>query len=188
MSRSEAQLADRRPAALTAERIMTPAPASLDERCTVGGALQFLVKERHQGAPVVDSHGRWVGAITRSGLITWLLALATRDGGDGTSRSLLAASIEPAIDRSPLRCSKASTLEDVSRVLAASQAMQVLVVEEDEVVGVVSLRDIVRALAFADEPTTLMVGDGQRGHCFEKDGLPESAPRHVGALCTEPVR
>lgn len=176
--------------ALTAARIMTPAPASLDERCTVGGALQFLVKERHQGAPVVDSHGRWVGAITRTGLITWLLALATKEDGNGTSRSLMAASIEPAIDRAPLRCSPEATLEDVSRVLAASQAMQVLVVQEDDVVGVVSLRDIVRALAFADEPSTLTVGDGQRGHCFGSDGLPEDAPRprHVGALSADPER
>lgn len=160
---------------LRVDQAMTPAPVCLQQGCTVAGALAFLVREHYQAAPILDAGGQLAGIVTRTGLLGWLAGLA--EGGDGgsTLREVLARGIDAAIDREPLRCSSGMRLKDASKLLVREHTPALLVMREGQLVGILTLRDVVRAMAFGDEPAPadhLVHGHGH-GHCFTADGLPE---------------
>jgi CBS domain-containing protein len=136
---------------LTVEQVMTPAPVCLDEDCNLAGALAFLVREHYQAAPILDGCGKLTGIVTRATLLAWLARLA--DGGSGLSlQELLDRKLGPAIDRCPVRCAPGTRLKDASRLLVREHVPAMLVVRDERLVGIVTLRDVVRAMAFGDEP------------------------------------
>lgn len=159
---------------LLVEQIMTPAPTCLSQDCTVGGALAFLVREHYQTAPIVDRRGRLLGVVTRARLVDWLGELLASGAGSTTFEQVMAASVEPAVDTSPLRCAPDARLKDASKALVREHAPAVLVVRDGELCGILTLHDVVRAVAYGDEPGAAdhHVGRG-RGGCFSPDGLPE---------------
>lgn len=147
---------------------MTPVPTCLDEGCSVSGALAFLVRERYQSAPVADRTGRVRGLISRNGLLSWLC-----DALDGTRppplRDLrLEQPIGPLVEQA-LRLPAGTRLEDAARRLLEAHAPAALVTREADVVGILSLQDCVRALAYGDQPARVR----GRGHCFSPDGASE---------------
>lgn len=154
---------------LRVEQVMTPAPACLEDDCTIAGALTFLVSQRYQAAPVIDAAGRAVGLVTRAGLIAWLeRAVATADEAL-TLRDLMRGPVRELVDPTPLRCSAGMRLKDASKLLVREQAPVALVVRDGSVAGILSLRDVVRAVAYGDEAART-----GHGHCFSPTGLPES--------------
>lgn len=136
---------------LLVEQVMTPAPVCLDEDCNLAGALAFLVREHYQAAPILDAHGKLTGIVTRASLLAWLERLAA----SGTSvclQELLDRKLGPAIDRAPVRCHPGAKLKDASRLLVREHVPAMLVVRDERLVGIVTLRDVVRAMAYGDEP------------------------------------
>lgn len=164
---------------LGVEQVMTPAPACLEQDCTLAGALAFLVREHYQAAPIVASDGELVGLLTRASLLAWLSRLVATGNADLTLGAVLSTGIGPALDRQPLRCSAGMRLKDASKILVRERAPAMLVVRDGRLVGILTLRDVVRAMAFGDEPVSLdHVGHG-RGGCFSPNGLPERSDELV---------
>ena len=157
---------------LRVEHVMTPAPVCLEEDCTLAGVLAFLVREHHQTAPILARDGQLAGVVTRAHLLAWLSGLLQDGGGDLTLREVMDRGIEPAIDRRPLRCSAGMRLKEASKLLLHEHAQAALVVRDGVLVGILTLRDVVRAMAYGDEHAA--AGHGH-GHCFTSDGLPEHA-------------
>ncbi len=153
---------------LPVDSVMTPRPTCLDEGCSVSGALSFLNRERYQSAPVADRTGRVVGLVTRNGLFAWLCdALAGSELLTLRELTLdrpLGQLVEPA-----LRLPTGTRLAEAARRLVDAHAPAALVTRDDEVVGIVSLLDCARALAYGDAPTRVR----GRGHCFSPDGSSE---------------
>jgi CBS domain-containing protein len=136
---------------LRVDQVMTPAPVCLDEDCQLSGALEFLMREHYQAAPVLDRGGKLTGLLTRATLLGWLAHLAAEDIGL-TLKQLLAKNIAPAIDRAPVRCAAATPLREASRLLVRGHVPAMLVVRDERLVGIVTLRDVVRAMAYGGEP------------------------------------
>lgn len=136
---------------LSVDQVMTPAPVCLDEDCNLAGALAFLVREHYQAAPILDGNGKLTGIVTRASLLAWLARLA--DSGSSLSlQDLLDRKLGPAIDRCPVRCASGTKLKDASRLLVREHVPAMLVVRDERLVGIVTLRDVVRAMAYGDEP------------------------------------
>lgn len=146
---------------LIVDQVMTPAPVCLTDDCTLAGALTFLVREHYQAAPVVDGQGQLVGIVTRASLLAWLTDLVEGQGST-TLRSLMSRKIAPAIERRPLRCTAGMNLKAASKLLVREHAPAMLVLREGRLVGIVTLRDVVRAMAYGDEPCATEV-------CAESD-------------------
>lgn len=158
---------------LLVEQVMTPAPVCLEQDCTIAGALAFLAREHYQTAPIVDRNGQLLGVVTRANLLGWLGQLLERGGGDMRLQEVMTSGIAPAIDSSPLRCSAGMRLKDASKMLVREHGSAMLVVRDGQVCGILTLHDVVRAMAFGDEPVPAdHVGHG-RGGCFSPTGLPE---------------
>lgn len=158
---------------LLVEQVMTPAPVCLEQDCTLAGALSFLVREHYQTAPIVDRNGQLLGVVTRTNLLGWLGELLERGGRDLTLGEVMDTAIGPAIDADPLRCSAGMRLKDASKVLVREHAPAMLVLRDGRLIGILTLHDVVRAMAFGDEPMPSdHVGHG-RGGCFSPTGVPE---------------
>ncbi|MBX3468407.1 MAG: CBS domain-containing protein [Planctomycetes bacterium] len=159
---------------LRVEQVMTPAPVCLEQDCTLAGALAFLVREHYQAAPVVDRAGALLGVVTRANLFAWLNGFLEGGARDVTLGEVMGLGIGPAIDTDPLRCSAGMRLKDASKVLVRDHAPAMLVLRDGRLVGILTLRDVVRAMAFGDERVDAgHVGHG-RGGCFSPSGLPEN--------------
>lgn len=160
---------------LPIDGVMTPSPACLADDCTLGGALTFLIRERYQSAPVADRDGRIVGLVTRDGL---LARLSGALGGTEDRAELdrhLGGPLGQLLER-PLRLPAETHLQEAARQLVEAAAPSALVTRGDEVVGIVTLMDCVRALAYGDRPTPAR----GRGHCFSPEGSGERSPaEHV---------
>jgi CBS domain-containing protein len=160
---------------LRVDEVMTPAPVCLQAECTIAGAIAFLVREHYQAAPILDAAGQLVGLVTRTHLLGLLSTLLEGGHEHLTLGEVVARGIDDAIDRAPLRCSSGMRLKDASKLLVREHAPALLVVRDGRLVGILTLRDVVRAMAFGDEPVVadhLVHGQGH-GHCFTADGLPE---------------
>lgn len=152
---------------LPVECAMTPAPTCLDEGCSLSGALEFLVHERYQSAPVADRSGRVVGLVTRSGLLSWLCSAVA-----ATASSTRDLGLERPLGRvveKALRFPMGTRLEEAARQLVEAEAPAALITQDNEVVGILSLQDCVRPLAYASRPERIR----GRGHCFSPDGSSE---------------
>lgn len=136
---------------LRVEQVMTPAPVCLEEDCNLAGALGFLVREHYQAAPVLDQAGKLVGMVARKTLLAWLAHLGQRGAGL-TLDEVLDKNIAPAIDRTPLRCAPTTKLKEASRLLVREHQPAMLVVRGERLIGIMTLRDIVRAMGYGDEP------------------------------------
>lgn len=150
------------------EQVMTPAPVHLDVACTLGGALAFLVRHRYQSVPVNDREGKLLGIVTRAGLLARLCELKdaaarVQDLLETPLRSLL----EP-----PLRVPMGTSLADACKLLVCEEAPAVLIVDEAQVLGILTLQDVARCVAYGGEAAPGL-GEG-RGHCFSPGGLPET--------------
>ena len=58
---------------LDVQRIMTPAPITIQPQQTVGEAARTMLENRISGLPVVDENGRLVGIITESDIFSMVV-------------------------------------------------------------------------------------------------------------------
>lgn len=155
---------------LRVEQVMTPTPACLEERCTFAGALVFLMRNGYQSAPVVDAAGRVRGLLSRGGLLAWLSRALETDAMGLTLREVASRPIGPAVE-SPLRCQADARLDEAARRLLGHEAPAALVVRGEELVGILTPLDIVRAVGWAPEPPSVAQ---RRGHCFTPGAAPST--------------
>ena len=151
---------------LTARDIMSHPPISIHEDSSIRDLVALLHEKRFSGVPVVDGEGRLRGVIT----LTDLLAIGPDEGSvagaessdfytspamDGLSDSAgLFAPADETLERpvKDLMSTKVitSTEEDsigtVADLMASNRIHRVVVVRGAELVGIISVMDILRAL------------------------------------------
>lgn len=137
--------------------VMTRYPVTVTARTAVGAALRLLADNGVTALPVIDSKSRIVGIVSESDLIlgrippdpvvnTGARPLARRN------RTRAGDLIEDVMSHSMVVVHPDTDLEEVARIVASTTIKSFPVVDAaDQVVGVVSRSDVVRALARDDD-------------------------------------
>lgn len=123
-------------------------------------AMRALVDNDVDAAPVVDDSGAVVGLLSNSDLIVresrlhfpTLLSFLGASIEIGHKRfedeltTALSAKVGDVMTTDPVTCSEGDTVEDVATLMHDNDIGQVLVVRSDQLVGVVSRNDVLRAI------------------------------------------
>ena len=151
---------------LTARDIMSHPPVSITEDSTIRDLVALLHEKRFSGMPVVDGRGQLRGVIT----LTDLLAIEPNKGtleGDESSDFYTSPAMDGLSDAAGLFTPTDETLErpvrdlmskkvitsteedsigTVADLMASNRIHRVVVVRGPELVGIISVMDILRAL------------------------------------------
>lgn len=99
-------------------------------------AARFMWEREISGAPVIDPAGRPVGVISASDIV--------RVKGFGTRRAAL---VRDVMTHATFSVRRSTTVVELARFLTKANVHRALVIEDDELVGIVSMSDIVRKVA-----------------------------------------
>jgi len=117
--------------------VMTPDPITVREDTPMREACRVMAERNIGGLPVVDESGRLVGILTRTD--------ALRAYAENAKRLYSASQ---AMDAEPPKVSPYSSLRRVIEAMESKPYMKVLVVEGEELKGVITKRDV----AFLEMP------------------------------------
>jgi len=145
---------------LTAGDIMTRNVITIHKGASIEEALNKMADNRVSGLPVVDSNDCLEGIITESdlllkGQLAITDARAVRnsiftphpDGIDEAYRRAQSELVEDAMTRRVLAFREESLVTDIAREMIEHAVNRVPIVQDCRVVGIVSRRDIIKALA-----------------------------------------
>lgn len=145
---------------LRAADIMTRDVISVHKNSTVDEAMRLMAHHGVSGLPVVDTNGCIQGVISESdvllkGQMQPTAGLAepkgmftpSADGVGEAYRRAKAELVEDAMTRKVLAFQEESLVVDIARAMVEHAVNRVPIVSECKVVGIVSRRDIVKALA-----------------------------------------
>ncbi len=135
--------------------IMTADPMCIEQDATIGTAISVMVEKKIRHLPVIDASGAVVGVITDRDLRCAALAPALEQYlSEGARRRLrnVGAALENLRVKDAMTCSPVTARPDmaVSQAAAIMLEMQVgslPVIEDGKLVGIVTDRDAVKALA-----------------------------------------
>lgn len=134
--------ADAREPVRHAYQVMSRALLTLPITLDLVTAWRRLDEQGYGQAPAVDGNGRLVGMVTRDALMR-ALDLVDGDARDPLARSVGDVMLTPAVSADPV-----SSVRRVARVMLEYDLAGVPVVnEQDELVGIVTRGDILRAVA-----------------------------------------
>lgn len=149
-------------AELTARDIMTTDPVTVDPKLGVTDAAKLMAASNFGALPVM-SEGRLVGIVTEGDLImqdvkiefpTYLQLLdgfimypGAQARFESELRKAVAATVEDVMTADPVTVQTNATLEDVATLLADQEVSRLPVLDGDQLVGIVSKHDIIRAIA-----------------------------------------
>jgi len=135
--------------------IMTKDPISIEPDALVGTAIDVMVERKVRHLPVVDERGGVVGIITDRDLRSAALAPALEEYlSKATQRRLrgIGATLESLRVKDAMTCNPVTTKSDMPVTQAAALMLEqhigsLPVVEDGKLVGIVTDRDAVKALA-----------------------------------------
>jgi acetoin utilization protein AcuB len=141
--------------------IMTADPLSIEEDTPVGTAIAFMAARKIRHLPVVDAQGAVVGVVTDRDLRSVALAPALEEYLSESARRRLRSiggALEDLTVRHAMTCNPITTRPGVSVPEAAALMLEhrvgsLPVVEDGKLVGIVTDRDAVKALARHVPPT-----------------------------------
>lgn len=149
---------------LRALDIMTRDVITIHSQSTVDEALRLMASHKVSGLPVVDTDGCIKGIITESDLLLkGQFAMSTgrrkpeglfapqMDGVAEAYRRSKAHLVEDAMTRRVLTFGEESYVSDIARAMIEQAVNRVPIVRDCKVVGIVSRRDVVKALAKESE-------------------------------------
>jgi len=166
---------------LCAQDIMTRDVVTVKKGASVEEALRLMANHKVSGLPVVDVDGCLQGIITESdlllkGQIVPLDQRATKnglfgsapDGVDEAFRRAQSELVEGAMTRRVLAFAEESLVVDIAREMIEHAVNRVPIVRDCRVVGIVSRRDVIKALAReANEIKGTSAGEIRTGRVFE---------------------
>lgn len=120
-------------AQLTAEEIMTPLVAALDESTPLDEATSFLLNLRLESTPIIDGAGKLVGVLGEEDLAE---ALTTPQAWDWT--------VADVMKKSPACFTLRATASSIHDFLSRTGARRVIVLDNQRPVGIVSRASILR--------------------------------------------
>ena len=136
---------------------MTRNVVSVKSDSTILEAGNLMLQSRVSGLPVVNSAGRLVGIITerdflrptrngaKSARPRWLELITNHKRREGLGR-LVDEQVESVMTPNPISVSEDAPLEDVLRQMEKHDIKRLPVTKGDQLVGIVSRSDLLRAL------------------------------------------
>jgi predicted transcriptional regulator len=125
---------------LRAVDVMSPSVMAVGEDMTVQELARFLLDEEIVGAPVFDAGNRLTGVVSATD-ITDLEAREPSGGAGGgvvRVRDIMTPTVLTIPDTTPVR--------DIAKAMIAGRIHRLLVTRGDEVVGIVTPLDLLKAL------------------------------------------
>ncbi|OGA39990.1 MAG: hypothetical protein A3G28_02585 [Betaproteobacteria bacterium RIFCSPLOWO2_12_FULL_68_19] len=144
---------------MQAQDVMTTVVATIDAGATVQEAAKLMLERRISALPVMDRKDRVVGIVSEGDLVRraelgtdaarswWLWAFA-----EGSARDYVkthGASVSDVMTSPAVSVRRATSLQEIARLLEKHRIKRVPVLEAGRLVGIVSRADLVRRLAAA---------------------------------------
>lgn len=150
---------------LCARDIMTRDVVTARKGTSIEEAMRIMAKNQVSGLPVVDTEGGLVGIITESDVLLKGLHSPSElrgnppgiyapqpDGVDEAYRRAQSECVEEAMTRRVIAYMEDSLVVDIARAMVEHAINRVPIVDGRRVVGIVSRRDVIRAMAHAAHP------------------------------------
>lgn len=117
---------------------------SIRSEASVAEAILTLADAHISGVPVLDGSGRMVGVLSSSDVLA-----AEAEAGDATSRQTLLENtqVREIMTRKPYTIPSTADIREAAQQMLYADVHRLFVAEGDNVVGVLSTTDIVRAVA-----------------------------------------
>jgi CBS domain-containing protein len=120
---------------LTAEQIMTRNIVTCSPDTSIREAIELLLSRGYSGLPVVDEDGKLIGVITEFALLAIAYDEAVED-----------QKVEQHMTRDVITVEAAEPISRVADLCIVHRVRRVPVVDRGRVVGLISRRDVLRAL------------------------------------------
>lgn len=137
---------------MTVAEVMTPNPVTVHEDAPLRLAAQLMLGQRLSGLPVVDDGGSVVGVLSRRDLLhketTYMEGLGHE--AREVRRRRAARTVGEACSKPAQITSPDTTLHEVANRMATQDVGRLIVVDDAELVGIVTLADVLRALERSD--------------------------------------
>ncbi len=161
---------------LTAKDIMTRNVVTIRKGSSIAEALKAMADYKVSGLPVVDVDDRLVGIITESDVLLMGQGMVSEgdnvnlnslfrpraEGLEEAYRRARASLVEEAMTRKVLVFSEDSMVVDIARAMMEHAINRVPILRDQKVVGIVSRRDVIKALAKAANGEATSTSDGGR--------------------------
>lgn len=147
---------------MLARDVMTRKVVTTTPQTTIAALTLLLLEKRVGAVPVVGAGGEVLGVVSEADLVPrlrgpartkWWLRLLT--GAEDPVREFVrthSTSVADVMSRPAVTVTEDTPIEEIARILEARQIKRVLVVEAGRLVGIVSRRDLIRALAMRPPP------------------------------------
>jgi len=126
---------------LTARAIMTDDVVTIDPKSSIQEAIELLLKQRVSGLPVTDADGRLIGIVTEFALLA--IAYDNRVRED---------SIAQHMTTEVLTVDASDPINKVVDLCLMHRVRRVPVLENGRLVGLISRRDVLKAMYEAQAP------------------------------------
>lgn len=123
---------------------------TVSDEATVAEAILTLADGHISGLPVVDSTGRMIGVVSSSDV---LVAEAETDDAAARQRLIEGTAVREIMTPRPYTIRPEADVREAAQQMLYAEVHRLFVTEGDEVVGVISTSDIVRAVAKATAET-----------------------------------
>jgi CBS domain-containing protein len=139
---------------LTVGDVCTESPVVLSEELTVGEAYESLVGEGISGVPVTNAEGDLIGVVSNSDVLVSLAPFldSQEDSPDLTGlEELKRTPLSTFVQGPPITCQLNTSLKEACQLMTQERIHRLIVVAADEIVGLLSSVDVVRAVGLADD-------------------------------------
>ena len=123
---------------------------TIDAEATVAEAILVLADQHISGLPVVDRTGRMIGVLSSSDVL-----VAEAETNDAVARQRLfeATPVQELMTPRPFTIDSRADVHEAAQQMLYGDVHRLFVTEGEQVVGVISTTDIVRAVANGGMPT-----------------------------------
>ena len=144
---------------MNAGDVMTRPAATLRDDASLGDAIKLMLERDVGGLPVVDQFGRLVGMLTEGDLLRrvelgtnahhrsgWWDFLRDRAADADEYVRTHSRAVANLMTRNPVSVTEGTPLEDVVELMEKKRIKRLPVLRHDEIVGIVSRSDLLRAV------------------------------------------
>ncbi|MEW6222194.1 MAG: CBS domain-containing protein [Candidatus Hadarchaeota archaeon] len=134
-------------ALVKAETIMNKRPRTVRPNTSIDGLVERLLGQIEGCFPVVDKNQKLIGIVTESDVIQVLHAQTPSSAIGNVSIKLLmkrtARTVGDIMTKRPISVTPDTTVEQILNLMVSNKLRRLPVVEDEKLVGLVSLRDVV---------------------------------------------